>query len=519
VAFSVQPARPTLTFTMQTKSNTLLLFLLTAVAAWAQYTPPSPALPVPGAIDDYLRSLDPELKAWDFGINERLRSEDKTAAGTTHAGSNFDFASAPPTTNSNDYWLSRLMVRAGYTGDWFSAVVEARSSYSFGDNRWNATAAGKGLTENDGPLQLELAYLQVGNLKKFPVTVKVGRQELAYGDQRLVGPAFWLNTPHTFDALKVRYQDAFFGVDLFVSGLVYTTGNHFNKSNSQDTLSGAYFDLPGLSKDNITEAYLFARNVARGIVTDDWSNVPAPFRFTAPQDTYTLGYRTKSKPGTLGPWDYTLEGMWQAGDRTAVFPATTVAAAKVAPRLSQSAWAFVAQAGYTWTAAGALKPRVALIVSGASGDHNSTDLKSGTFMNLLPSNHGLYGAMDLSGLQNIIDYRLSASIKPSATTSLAVDLHQQYLQSTSDYWYNIAGVPRNTPGATPGSGKGFGLNPGYSSNLGQEIDLIAGWTVTRGLLLEGGLGHFFRGDYIKESFHAVGSKDANYVYVQATLNL
>jgi hypothetical protein len=210
--------------------------------------------------------------------------------------------------------------------------------------------------------------------------------------------------------------------------------------------------------------------------------------------------------------------MYQFGDRTAVFPATTVAVAKAAPRLDQSAWAFVAQAGYTWTDM-PLTPRLALIVSAASGDQNSKDNDSETFQNLLPSNHGLYGIMDLSSLQNIEDYRLSYTMKPSKVTSFALDFHKQYLESTNDYWYNVAGVPRNTAGATPGSGKGFNINPNYSSDLGEEADAIAGWTVTRGLLLEAGVGHFFRGEYIKESFSKVGSKDADYVYVQATLNL
>jgi len=39
------------------------------------------------------------------------------------------------------------------------------------------------------------------------------------------------------------------------------------------------------------------------------------------------------------------------------------------------------------------------------------------------------------------------------------------------------------------------------------------------VLLEAGLGHFFRGDYVRESLRVVGSKDADYFYVQATLNL
>jgi hypothetical protein len=162
---------------------------------------------------------------------------------------------------------------------------------------------------------------------------------------------------------------------------------------------------------------------------------------------------------------------------------------------------------------------MALIVSAASGDQNSKDKDSETFQNLLPSNHGLYGMMDLSSLQNIVDYRFNVTAKPTSTTSVALDVHQQYLETTNDYWYNVAGVPRNTAGAAVGSGKGFGINPSYSSDLGQEVDVIGGWTVHRGLLLEAGLGHFFRGDYVKQSLRVVGSKDANYCYVQATLNL
>jgi hypothetical protein len=496
----------------------LLALIAAASPAFAQYVPPSPATPVPGAIDDWLKAQEPGLAGWDLGVNERLRFEDKDGAGTTHAGSNFDFFSKSPTDNSNQYWLNRLMPRVSYKGDLISFVVELRSSYSFGDDRYTGTSPGKNLAEDDGPIQAQMAYVLIGNPRESPVTAKVGRQELTYGDQRLVGNAYWLNIPHTFDAVKLRYQNAFMGVDVFAADLVYVNADHWENSNPQDTLSGVYADFPGFSKENVTELYLFARNVSRGIVTDNWSAVPAPFRLTAPQDTYTLGYHEKSKPGAFGPWDYNVELMWQFGDRTAVYPATTVAAAKAAPRLQQSAWAFVIQGGYTWKDE-PFKPRLALIISAASGDQNSKDADSQTFVNLLPSNHGLYGMMDLSSLQNIVDYRLDYRIKPSAKTSLALDVHQQFLETTNDYWYNVAGVPRNTAGAAVGSGKGFGINPSYSSNLGQEADLLAGWTVAKDVLLEAGLGHFFRGKYVKQSLRVVGSRDADYFYVQATLNL
>jgi hypothetical protein len=501
-----------------TKTLTLILiYALGAASALAQYAPPSAPGPVPGAIDAYLAANQPSLSGWDIGVNERLRYEDKTDGGTTHSGSNFDFFANSPTPNSNGYEMSRLMPRIAYSDAWFTVFIEARSSYTFGDDRYTPTAAGRNLAESDGPLQFQMAYVCLGNLKKEPVTVKIGRQELVYGEGRILGNALWLNIPHTFDAVRARYQDSFFGVDVFAARLVYVESDHFEASKPQDTLSGAYFDFPGLSKENITELYGIARNVSRDIVNDNWSLVPAPFRFTSPEDIYTFGYRTKTKPGAYGPWDYGLELMWQTGDRTAVFPATPVAAARSAPRLDQNAWAFVAQGSYTWKDV-PLTPKAAAIISMASGDRSSTDKNSETFQNLLPSNHGLYGIMDLSSLQNIEDYRLSFSVKPSAALNVALEYHQQYLENTNDYWYNVAGVPRNTPGAAPGSGKGFGINPGYSNDIGQEADLIAGWTVTKGALLEIGVGHFFRGDYVKESLRAVGSKDADYFYGQLTLN-
>jgi len=46
----------------------------------------------------------------------------------------------------------------------------------------------------------------IGNHKEFPVSLKVGRQELSYGEERLVGAFAWNNIGRVFDAVKVRWQ-------------------------------------------------------------------------------------------------------------------------------------------------------------------------------------------------------------------------------------------------------------------------------------------------------------------------
>jgi hypothetical protein len=480
-----------------------------------QYTPPPPARPFPGIFNEKLRATDVYLSSWDIGVNVRVRREDKDDAGFTDAGSNWDFSKRPVDDNNNHYSLTRVMPRVGYTAKWFNAVVEGRSSYSFGDERYVATAAGKGLAERDGPIDLHQAFIMIGNHKEFPVSLKIGRQELAYGDQRLVGHLRWNNNARTFDAVKVRWQNKFFGVDAFTGGLVYNDHDNLNRSNSQDVFSGLYFNFPTLATKEIVEAYIYNRNVSRGITTDNWTGVSAPFRFPAPQDLYTTGLRIRSKPLAYNAWDYGVELMHQSGNRTAVFPATTPAAAAALPRLDQDAWAAVLQGGYTWTEH-AWQPRFGILYSYASGDQNSTDGDSQTFQNLFSTTHLHYGYMDLNSLQNLHDVRFVLSAKPRANLSLAIETHLQKLDK--NFWYNVAGVPRNFTGAAVGSGGGYRINPSYSNDLGMEVDLVGGWTFVPYAQIEVGISHYYRGDYIKQSLAKVGSKDASYVYTQLTLN-
>jgi hypothetical protein len=470
-----------------------------APAAAMAPKPAGPPPPYPGLINSKLRANDPKMKAWDIAVNVRARYDDKDGAGTTDAGSNWDFSERPVDDTHNQYELLRVMPRVGYTAPSWAFLVEGRSSYTFNDDRYSATAPGHNLPEDDGPLDIYQAYVLFGNSKDYPFSLKLGRQELVYGDQRLVGHARWLNVPRTFDAAKVRYENPVFGLDLFASSVVYVENEKINKSNPQDLFYGAYANFPKLAKNTIVEAYLFSRHVTRGIITDDWSHVAPPARFPGPQDLHTLGLRLKSKPGTHGAWDYGFEGMYQFGMRTSVFPGS------------------IGSISYSWKTA--WQPKLTVYGSYASGDKSATDLKSQTFQNLFPSNHLLYGMMDLTGLQNAKDLRFSLAAKPKSNLTLTVETNLQWLDRTTDFWYNAGGAPRNFVGAAVGSGGGYRINPSYDTQLGQEVDFIGTWVIKPVAVLELGFGKYFRGDYVKESLRTVGSKNATYGYLQLTLNL
>jgi hypothetical protein len=512
-----------------------LLVLASTPVVHAQYVSSVPARPFPGYINEKLRT-DPYMGAWDIGVNVRLRVEDKENAGFGYTGSNADFryhGTALNSDNNNSYNLSRIMPRVGYTDKWWSFLAEFRSSASYGDERGavrvaaDATKPGNALAENDRDANVHQLYVTIGNHKEFPLSLKLGRQELVYGDQRLLGHFRWNNNARTFDAVKFRWQNAWFGMDAFTGGIVYNDNDNFNKSHiGDDSFSGLYFNFPNLpvvSEKNIVETYLFARNVERSSAlvdvtgTTPYAGVAAPFRNPAKQDLYTAGIRVKSKPLAYGGWDYGVELMHQFGNRATTGPTATSAATAAGVRLKQDAYAAVLAAGYTWTES-AWQHRIGFTYSYASGDKNSTDGKSQTFQNLFATTHLFYGFMDLSSLQNLQDLRLTYSFKPMTNMTIALDAHLQHLDQTTDSWYNVAGVARG--GGAPNAGTGYAISPAFSNELGTEIDLVISWHVIPSTQIELGVSHYFRGDYIKQSFSspAIGSKDADYIYFQTTIS-
>ncbi len=69
---------------------------------------------------------------------------------------------------------------------------------------------------------------------------------------------------------------------------------------------------------------------------------------------------------------------------------------------------------------------------------------------------------------------------------------------------------------TPGTG--YGINPTYGNYVGSELDLVATYAIRPYASAQAGYGHFFVGDYVKRSLSAIGSSDADFVYVQVLFN-
>lgn len=490
------------------KLSTGALMLAAASQAWSQHTPPAPPQTFSGFLNEYLRRDNPSMSKWDFGGSVRIRYELRDNFGIAGLPGSLDFRQNGADVD-NAYLLERLRLRAGYTDKWWGVLVEGRSSLAQNDERFAST--GPVVRNGEGPeqdaLDLHQAYFSLGNHKEFPLSLKVGRQELSYGEERLVGAFGWNNIGRVFDAAKARWQNDWFWADFFTSRVVIPEDGRFNVPNDYDWFSGVYASTAKIPKHTL-DFYFLSRNASPQAA---FAELSPQFPQPSARDIYTLGLRLKSQPGQLGNWDYTVDLIGQLGNYRDPRAGAPTA------RLDHEAYALIVQGGYTFKDTWG-KPRLGLEYAHGSGDSNPQDGKHGTFENLFPTNHKFYGYADFLSLQNLHDIRSILQLKPHSRVSVAVEGHLFWLADTSDSFYSVGGVARGGTGATAGTG--YGVNPGYGSFVGSEIDLVVGWAVTKFAQLEAGYAHFFHGDYVRQSLSAAshGSTDANWFYLQLNMS-
>jgi len=313
--------------------------------------------------------------------------------------------------------------------------------------------------------------------------VRGGRQELAYGAQRLIGGFNWSNVAQTFDAGKImaEFEPYHLNIDLFAGTLTPNKSprevDDLYDGSSKDRIGGYYATYKGFASATL-ENYLINRKTNKNI-----SFGPSGSREL---DDYTFGGRLTGKIAGTG-FDYELEAAKQWGDFD---------------DLNVNALMAVGIIGYTFDYA--WQPRAAFEFDYASGDNEASDDDKETFDNLYPTNHLYYGYMDLASLQNLNNYHFQASVKPVKKLSLQADAHLIYLDTAKDSLYNAGrGVTRTASGT------------GVDTHVGNELDLTAKYKVCDYADVLLGYSHFFAGKYLEESG---ADDDGDFAYVQTTLS-
>lgn len=383
------------------------------------------------------------------------------------------FGFSPASTADDTFILARAQLHTDWHfGDHIRVFIEGESAIA---SDRDLPGGRRGLDVDE--LDLQNAFVDV----MFPLgdsdsklTLRVGRQGLLFGKQRLVSPLPWANSQRSWDGGRVILETHGWRVDAFYTRYTPVKKYQFNDWMAGPDFWGVYATGKVGPDDNIGLDLYYLGLDTSGPVTFNGS--------MGAEDRHTIGARLFGAFGDSG-FKYDVEGAYQFGD---------VGSADI------NAFMLASQLSYTY-ADSSWKPSVYIGADYASGDDAPGDGDVETFNQLFPLGHAYNGYMDLIGRQNIIDLSAGFSFKPHEKVLIKADFHHFIRASDADSVYNAGGgVLRATA-------------LGASDEVGQEIDVTLKYIVDRHLTLQGGYSHFFAGDYFSDTGL---SEDIDFFYFQ-----
>ena len=395
------------------------------------------------------------------------------ARARTEFWSDFGFgrASAPP---QDGFALMRLRAHTDWhLGPRLRLFIEAKSALASGRE---LPGGNRNADVDSIDLQNAILDFQLGEAGSGNLTLRVGRQEMLFGKQRLISSANWANTrPRVFDGVRGTWSSDLWSLDAFWSRRVEIKKYRFNQ-HDPDT------DFWGL--------YLTARRPASGTTLDlYWLGLERdrvqPTGISAEERRHTMGARLNGGI-PFGSLDYDLETAFQTGHHGSRDIAT---------------WMVASQLGNQF--GGALKTRVYLGFDYASGDGDPDDDEINTFDPLFRTNHAFLGQVDAVGRLNIIDLSQGAAFKVSPRLGFRIESHFFWRASRQDALYSAGGTPIRDPELSS------------ARWAGSEVDLVTTYSINRHTSAGFGLGHFFPGAFLKQSGTAERT-DFGYLVLQYT---
>lgn len=246
-------------------------------------------------------------------------------------------------------------------------------------------------------------------------TLRLGRQEMAYGLQRLVSVREGPNIRQSFDGGRLTWvRDGSMRLDVFATRVVTPRLGAFDDSPDTDQDFYGVHTTFRRAGDNLDVYYLgYARS--SGSFTDSRGQ----------EQRHTGGARWY---GRHNGWDWDVEPIVQWGE----MGGKTIAA-----------WSVASILGHTFET-DRLTPRLHVSMNAASGDRTRGDGRLETFNALFPRGPYFTEASLLAPMNfRNVDFGLEVKPKPNLSLSGKVDAHWRI--STNDGVYLIPGILLTTP--------------------------------------------------------------------------
>lgn len=318
---------------------------------------------------------------------------------------NENWGEAP--SDKDGFILTRYLAHADlHAGRRFRTFVQLQSSLANGK-----TKPPSPVDENHLDLHQAFADAVLLLQRTRSLTLRVGRQEMLYGSQRLVAVRDGPNNRQAFDAARLLYAGGSRKADVFYSHPVQSKQQLFDDGFTNNTrFWGAYVvesQVPLLN--NVDVYYLGLKKES------------AKFDDGAGRELrHSVGSRIWVNKKY---WRYDVEGLYQFGS----FAGKRIAA-----------WTFSVNGGYKFADA-KLRPEAGLKTEVISGDAIAGDGRLQTFNPLFPRG-GYFGLVSLIGPSNLIDIHPSLMLDLSGRLSLCVDydIFARYSRQDGIYGPNVA---------------------------------------------------------------------------------
>lgn len=304
--------------------------------------------------------------------------------------------------DKDGYILTRYLAHADFhAGKHFRTFVQLQSSFANGK-----VSTPSPVDENQLDLHQAFIDIVIPAAQKLQFTLRAGRQEFAYGSQRLVSVREGPNNRQSFDAIKLMYNNTNIKADAFFSHYVLSKRLIFDDGFNKDTkFWGAYAVIKKVPVLKNVDVYYLGLSKTHAMFDDGEGK----------ELRHSNGSRIWKKTGN---WQYDFEGLYQFGK----FAGKHI-----------SAWTLSSNMVYSFSSA-RLSPQVGLKTELISGDKKQDDDKLNSFNPLFPRG-AYFGLAALIGPSNLADIHPSVSFDLSKKVDLNFDYDVFWRYSGNDGIY------------------------------------------------------------------------------------
>jgi hypothetical protein len=357
----------------------------------------------------------------------------------------------------NAYLMQRYFVHMDlHLGERFRFFGELASSLVDGRN------GGQRAGLDEEKMYVHQGFFDLGLWKSGSddLTLRVGRQEMALGSENFISTRDGRNIRRSLDGARLTWVKGNWTVDFLAVRPVLNNPGYFDDPpDHSSSFWAAYAVHPfGLLPQGHIDLYYMGL---------DNKSVPFDTKGTGREQRETIGTRLW---GATEHWDYNDEftfqsGWYRSGDIRA--------------------WAVSTEHGYRLEQA-PLTPRFGLRAVAFSGDQDPSGRNLGTF-NSIYEKGPYFSYAELFARRNLVALQPSADLKLSHSVSVLFNPAFYWRESTSDGLYSIGNAI---------------IVPGSKSNaryIASQASAQVKWRITRNLTWFTEYGHFFAGEFLKQS--------------------